>query len=78
MPTIDSGEGEYSLPLRYGSGTFNATYDENPYGEFTEGDGISNHIPGGISLAILVSPVGNGKSIVGAEILRNADIETTG
>ena len=22
MPTIDSGEGDYSMPLRYGSGTF--------------------------------------------------------
>ena len=78
MPTIDGGEGEYSLPLRYGSGTFNATYDENPYGEFTESDGISEHIQGGISLVISVTPVGNGKSLVSPEILRNADIETTG
>ena len=78
MPTIDGGEGEYSLPLRYGSGTFNATYDENPYGEFTESDGISEHIQGGISLVVSVSPIGNGKSLVSPEIRRNSDIESTG
>ena len=78
MPTIDGGEGEYSLPLRYGSGTFNATYDENPYGEFTESDGISEHIQGGISLVVSVSPIGNGKSLVSPEIRRNTDIESTG
>ncbi len=78
MPTIIEGEGEYSLPLRYGSGTFRANYDENPYGEFAETDGISEHIQGGISLVISVSPVGNGKSIVSPEILRNADVESTG
>ena len=77
MHTIDGGEGEYSLPLRYGSGTFNATYDENPYGEFTESDGISEHIQGGISLVVTVTPVGNGKSLVSPEILRNADMEST-
>ena len=78
IPTIDGGEGNYSMPLRYGSGTFNATYDENPYGEFTESDGISEHIQGGISLVVTVTPVGNGKSIVSPENLRNTDIETTG
>ena len=78
MPTIDGGEGEYSLPLRYGSGTFNATYDENPYGEFTESDGISEHIQGGISLVVSVSPIGNGKSLVSPEIRKNTDIESTG
>ena len=77
MPTIDGDVGEYSLPLRYGSGTFNATYDENPYGEFSESDGISEHIQGGISLIVTVTPVGNGKSIVSPEILRNADMEST-
>ena len=77
MPTIDGGEGEYSLPLRYGSGTFNASYDENSYGEFTEGDGISDHIQGGISLVVSVTPIGNGKSIVSPEIRRNSDIEST-
>ena len=74
MPTIDAAGGEYSTPLSFGAGSFEVNRDENPLGEFTEGDGISNHIPGGISLAISVSPVGNGKSIVGAEILRNAEI----
>ena len=77
MPTIDGDVGEYSMPLRYGSGTFNATYDENPYGEFTDGDGISEHIQGGISLVVSVSPVGNGKTIVSPEILKNADIKST-
>jgi hypothetical protein len=78
MPTIDGGEGNYSMPLRYGSGTFNATYDENPYGEFTESDGISEHIEGGISLVVTVTPLGNGKSLVSPEISKNADIESTG
>ncbi len=78
MPTIDGEVEEYSLPLRYGSGTFNATYDENPYGEFTESDGISEHIQGGISLVVSVSPIGNGKSLVSPEIRRNTDIESTG
>ena len=78
MPTIDSGEGDYSMPLRYGSGTFNASYDENPYGEFTESDGISEHIQGGVSLVVTVAPLGNGKSIVSPEIRKNTDIESTG
>ena len=77
MPTIDGGEGQYSVPLRYGSGTFRANYDENPYGEYQETDGISEHIQGGISLVVTVTPVGNGKSIVSPEILRNADMEST-
>ena len=76
MPTIDAAGGEYSTPLSFGAGSFEVNRDENPYGEFTEGDGISEHIPGGISLSISVSPVGNGKSIVGAEILRNAEVES--
>ena len=77
MPTIDSGEGEYSLPLRYGSGTFRANYDENPYGEYQETDGISEHIQGGISLVVTVTPVGNGNSLVSPEILKTADMEAT-
>jgi hypothetical protein len=77
MPTIDGGEGNYSMPLRYGSGTFRANYDENPYGEYQETDGISEHIQGGISLVVTVTPVGNGKSIISPEILRNADMEST-
>ena len=77
MPTIDGGVGEYSLPLRYGNGTFHSSYDENPYGEFKESDGISEHIQGGISLVVNVTPVGNGKSIISPEIVRNADVEST-
>ena len=78
MPTIDDGEGDYSMPLRYGSGTFSANYDENPYGEYQETDGISEHIQGGVSLVVTVTPVGNGKSIVSPEIRKNTDIESTG
>ena len=74
IPTIDAAGGEYSTPLSFGAGSFEVNRDENPLGEFAEGDGISEHIPGGISLAISVSPVGNGKSIVGSEILRYAEI----
>ena len=78
MPTIEaSSSGEYSLPLSYGSGSFEVNREENPYGEFVEGDGISDHIAGGISLLVTVSPMGNGKSMVGAEIVRNADMEST-
>ena len=77
MPTIDGGDGNFSLPLRYGSGTFRANYDENPYGEYQETDGISEHIQGGISLVVTVTPVGNGKSLVSPEILKNADMEST-
>ena len=77
MPTIDGGEGQYSVPLRYGNGTFRANYDENPYGEYQETDGISEHIQGGISLVVTVTPVGNGKSLVSPEILKTADMEST-
>ena len=78
MPTIESmGEGSYSIPLRYGSGTFEVNRDENPYGEFKESDGISEHIQGGISLVVNETPVGNGKSIISPEIVRNADVEPT-
>ena len=47
------------------------------HGEFAEGDGISEHIQGGISLVVTVTPVGNGKSLVSPEILKNADMEST-
>ena len=78
MPTVEaSSSGEYSMPLRWGNGTFRANYDENPYGEYQETDGISEHIQGGISLVVTVTPVGNGKSLVSPEILRNADMEST-
>ena len=72
-PTLDGGDGEYSMPLSYGSGTFNADYSENSYGEFTESDGISDHIEGGVSLQIDVMSTGTGKSIMNAQVVRNAD-----
>ena len=52
------------FPLKYGSGTFHVDRDENPMGEFVEEDGISNHIEGGISLMVTVTPVSHGKSTV--------------
>ena len=70
MPKVEA-EGEYSLPLTYNGGTFEANRDENPYGEFKQGDGISEHIPGGINLVISVMPIGGGKTSVGAEIVKN-------
>ena len=72
-PTLDSGDGNYSLPLSYGSGSFEVNRDENPYGEFKEGDGISDHIQGGVSLSIDVMASGDGKSLMNAQIVRNTD-----
>ena len=77
IPTIDAAGGEYSVPLSYGAGSFEVNRDENPLGEFAEGDGISEHIQGGISLVVTVTPIGNGKSLVSPEILKNADMEST-
>ncbi len=72
-PTLDGGDGEYSMPLSYGSGTFSTDYNENSYGEFKESDGISDHIEGGVSLQIDVMSTGTGKSIMNAQVVRNAD-----
>ena len=68
-------DGTTSFPLKYGAGEFRANYDENPYGEFQEDDGISNHIEGGLSLMVTVTPTGTGKSIVNAEVVRNQEME---
>jgi len=77
-PKLDAGEGSYSIPLSYGAGTFEVNRDENPYGEFKEGDGISEHIQGGISMIIDVTPSGHGKSLMNAQIVRNDDkVKTT-
>ena len=77
-PTLDGGDGNYSLPLSYGSGTFENDLSQNPYGEFKEGDGISDHIEGGVSLSIDVMASGDGKSLMNAQIVRNADkVKTT-
>jgi len=70
MPKVEA-EGEYSLPLTYNGGTFGVDLSQNPYGEFKNGDGISEHIPGGVNLVITVMPSGNGKSYVGAEVVQN-------
>jgi len=74
-PTLDGGEGTYSLPLSFGAGTFENDLSQNPYGEFKEGDGISDHIQGGVSLKIDVLPSGHGKSLMNAQIVRNDDKE---
>ena len=71
-PTLDGGDGNYSCPLSYGAGTFEVNRDENPYGEFKESDGISQHIEGGVSLSIDVVNSGDGKSLMNASIVRNA------
>ena len=72
-PTLDGGDGQYSLPLSYGSGTFEVNRDENPYGDFKEGDGISDHIQGGVSLVIDVVNSGDGKTLMNAQLVRNMD-----
>ena len=74
-PTLDGGDGQYSLPLRYGNGTFEVNRNENPYGEFKESDGISDHISGGVSLVIDVVNSGDGKSLMNAQLVRNSDAE---
>ena len=77
-PTLDGGDGNYSLPLSYGAGTFENDFSQNPYGEFKEGDGISDHIEGGVSLSIDVMASGDGKSLMNAQIVRNDDkVKTT-
>ena len=76
-PTLDGGEGVYSLPLSYGAGTFENDFSQNPYGEFKEGDGISDHIEGGVSLQIDITDSGDGKSLMNAQLVRNLDSEPT-
>ena len=49
----------------------------NPYGDFKEGDGISDHIEGGVSLVIDVTNSGDGKSLMNAQLVRNMDSEPT-
>ena len=61
--------------MSYGAGTFEADRSENPYGEFKEGDGISDHIQGGVSLVIDVMKSGDGKSLMNAQIVKNMDAE---
>ena len=75
-PTLDGGDGVYSLPLSFGAGTFESDMSQNPYGEFKESDGISDHIEGGISLQIDVTNSGDGKSLMNAKLVRNLDLGT--
>ena len=35
-PTLDGGDGQYSMPLSFGSGTFELDMNSNPYGDFKE------------------------------------------
>ena len=72
-PTLEEGSGQYSVSLRYGNGTFEVNRDEDPYGEFKEGDGISDHIEGGVSLVIDITKTANGKSLMNSQLVRNAD-----
>ena len=74
-PTLDGGDGQYSLPLSYGGGTFEVNRNDNPYGEFKEGDGISDYIQGGVSLVIDVVNSGDGKSLMNSQLVRNMDTE---
>ena len=74
-PTLDGGDGQYSLPLSYGNGTFELDVSQNPYGDFKEGDGISDHIEGGVSLVIDIVKSGDGKSLMNAQLVRNMDTE---
>ena len=74
-PTLDGGDGQYSLPLSYGNGTFELDVSQNPYGDFKEGDGISDHIEGGVSLVIDIAKSGDGKSLMNAQLVRNIDTE---
>ena len=61
--------------LSFGGGTFEVNRDENPYGEFKESDGISDHISGGVSLVVDVMKSGDGKSLMNAQLVRNSDTE---
>ena len=73
-PTLDSGDGIYSMPLSYGAGVVDASdTTHNPYGDYTESDGISDHIEGGVSLQIEINGTGNGKSLMNAQLVRNMD-----
>ena len=75
VPTLDGGEGTYSMPLSYGAGSFEVDRSENPYGEFKEGDGISDHIQGGVSLVIDITDSGDGKSLMNAQIVKNLETD---
>ena len=72
--------GLYPLPLPAGIGLEAAGIIEKigkNVGDFKEGDGISDHIQGGVSLVIDVTNSGDGKSLMNAQLVRNMDSEPT-
>ena len=66
-------DGTVSFPLTKGGGTFEVNRDGNPYGEFVEGDGISDKAGTNWSIMITTSPSDAGKTYVEAEIVRNTE-----
>jgi len=66
FPKVDEG-GEISLPLSQWGGRFGKDLD-TPYDEFVDDDGITDRLPGGLSLEIKTESVANGSWKVYAKI----------
>jgi len=61
FPKVDLPEGgEISLPLSQWGGRFGKDLD-TPYDEFVDDDGITDRLPGGLSLEIKTEPMVAGK-----------------
>ena len=68
FPKVDLPEsGETSLPLSQFGGRFGKDLN-TPYDEFVNDDGITNRVPGGLSLDIKTESVANGSWKVYAKI----------
>ena len=68
FPKVDLPEGgEISLPLSQWGGRFGKDLD-TPYDEFVDDDGITDRLPGGLSLDIKTESVANGSWKVYAKI----------
>ena len=68
FPKVDLPEsGSISLPLSQWGGRFGKDLD-TPYDEFVNDDGITDRLPGGLSLDIKTEAVANGSWKVYAEI----------
>ena len=68
FPKVDLPEGgEISLPLSQWGGRFGKDLD-TPYDEFVNDDGITDRLPGGLSLDIKTESVANGSWKVYAKI----------
>ena len=68
FPKVDLPEGgEISLPLSQWGGRFGKDLD-TPYDEFVDDDGITDRLPGGLSLEIKTESVANGSWKVYAKI----------